>query len=119
MSHLEPQLVALISAAIILLGTINVWFLNRIKQETSQVNNAVNHVGPNKRPLTERVDRIDETLVVMQYEQAQAKHAAIESKTAIEKFGSVIEQLMISHVKTNEKLEEIIKTMPKRKNDSH
>jgi len=111
-------------AVIVLLGTLNVFFLQKIKKDTGQVNNAVNHVGPNGKPLTERVDRIEETLHTIQYDQDQAKQAAIAAKDLAAGLGTditdtrqMVESLMSSHVKTRDKLDEIVKFLPKRKDD--
>lgn len=117
MTYLEAQIAPIAAALLALLGTINIYFLKRIKQDTSQVNNAVNHVGIGKRPLTERVDRIEETLVEVQYDQQQAKSAAIATKKSVEDNNAMMEKLLESHVHTNEKLSELIQKMPKRKTD--
>lgn len=117
MTGLESQIAPLIAALIVLLGTINVYFLKKIKQDTTQVNNAVNHVTPGGRTLTDRVDRIEETLVIVQYDQQQAKSAALEAKESIESTNDMIEKLLESHVHTNERLAALIEKIPKRRTD--
>ncbi len=121
---LDNQLVLLVGGLITLVGSANIFLLRAIKRDTTQVNNAVNHVEPGKKPLTQRVDRVEETLVVMQYEQGLAKTAAIEAKKTVESLAAsvdetqtMIEKLMTSHVHTNEKIDDLIDKMPKRKSD--
>lgn len=98
--------------------------VSETKKEVSQVNNAVNHVEAGKKPLTQRVDRIEETLHTIQYDMDVAKKTAIEvsEKTAdnsknVDDAKVMIEELMKSHVNNVEKLDEILKAIPKRKTD--
>lgn len=116
---------------IILLGGIIVAYLKgikrdakSIKQDTTQVNNAVNHIQPGSPTLTLRVDRIEETLHTIQYDQDQAKQAAIQVKDVTSELGNeitqtklMVENLMKSHVNISDKLENMLNVMPKRKED--
>ena len=122
---LDAQLVAFMGALIGLLGLANIYFLNKIKKDTGQVNTAVNHVEPGKKTLTQRVDRIEETLHTIQYDMDVAKKTAIEvsAQTAdnsekIDDTKTMVEELMKSHVANVAKLDEILDVMPKRKTDS-
>jgi septal ring factor EnvC (AmiA/AmiB activator) len=98
--------------------------VSETKKEVSQVNNAVNHVEVGKKPLTQRVDRIEETLHTIQYDMDVAKQTAMDvsEKTAdnsenIDKTKVMVEELMKAHVANIEKLDKILKVMPKRKSD--
>ena len=122
---LDAQLVAFMGALIGLLGLANIYFLNKIKKDTGQVNTAVNHVEPGKKTLTQRVDRIEETLHTIQYDMDVAKKTAIDvsAQTAdnsekIDDTKTMVEELMKSHVANVAKLDEILDVMPKRKTDS-
>lgn len=122
---LDAQLVTLMGALIGLLGLANIYFLNKIKKDTGQVNTAVNHVEPGKKPLTQRVDRIEETLHTIQYDMDVAKKTAMDvsAQTAdnsekIDDTKTMVEELMKSHVANIAKLDEILDVMPKRKTDS-
>lgn len=116
---------------IILIGGIIVTYLKTIKKDakaikrdTTQVNVAVNHIEPGKKPLTQRVDRIEETLHTIQYDMDIAKTASIEtsdrSKTNasnLVKTNNMMESLMESHVENKKQLSQILDLMPKRKDD--
>jgi len=122
---LDAQLVAFMGTLIGLLGLANIYFLNKIKKDTGQVNTAVNHVEPGKKTLTQRVDRIEETLHTIQYDMDVAKKTAIDmsAQTAdnsekIDDTKTMVEELMKSHVANVAKLDEILDVMPKRKTDS-
>ena len=122
---LDAQLVTFLGALIGLIGLGNIYFLKTIKKDTGQVNSAVNHVEPGKKPLTQRVDRIEETLHTIQYDMDIAKKAAMDvsAQTAdnsekIDDTKTMVEQLMKSHVANVEKLDEILLVIPKRKTDS-
>lgn len=122
---LDAQLVTLMGALIGLLGLANIYFLNKIKKDTGQVNTAVNHVEPGKKPLTQRVDRIEETLHTIQYDMDVAKKTTMDvsAQTAdnsekIDDTKTMVEELMKSHVANVAKLDEILDVMPKRKTDS-
>lgn len=122
---LDAQLVTLMGALIGLLGLANVYFLNKIKKDTGQVNTAVNHVEPGKKPLTQRVDRIEETLHTIQYDMDVAKKTAMDvsaqvvgNSEKIDDTKTMVEELMKSHVANVAKLDEILDVMPKRKTDS-
>jgi hypothetical protein len=117
MQTLDTLLAPLIGTVVVLLGTINVYFLKKIKLDTMAVNNAVNHVPPGGATLTQRVDRIEKTLTVIQYDQTVAKDAAIETKTSSDKTNNVIDQLMAAHVRTNERLDALLLQLPKRNTD--
>lgn len=54
--HVSAFVVAVIGLA----QGLNLWLTQRIKKDTRQVNNAVNHVEPGKLSLTARVDSIVE-----------------------------------------------------------
>ncbi len=124
MSNLTVQLGTVLGALAILLTTFNNYILLKIKRETSIVNTAVNHVEPGKKPLTQRVDRIEETLHTIQYDMDVAKKTAIDvsaqtadNSTKINDTKQMVEQLMKSHVNNVAKLDEILNVIPKRKDD--
>lgn len=121
---LDSQLTVLVGGLITLVGTVNFFLLRTIKKDTSQVNTAVNHIEPGKKRLTERVDRIEETLHTIQHNMYIAKGAAIEvadrskANTAnLVRTNNMMETLLASHVDTKHKLEQILDFMPKRKSD--
>lgn len=122
---LENQLILLVGSLIGLVGVANAVLLKKLNTKAEQVNTAVNHVEPGKKPLTQRVDRIEETLHTIQYDMDIAKKAAIDvsAQTAdnsekIDDTKTMVEQLMKSHVANVEKLDEILLVIPKRKTDS-
>ena len=117
MQGIDSLLAPLVGTVVVLLGTINVWFLKKIKMDTMQVNNAVNHVPAGGATLTQRVDRIESTLTVIQYDQTLAKDTAIETKQAADRTNGTIEQLMEAHVRTNERLDSLLLQLPKRNTD--
>ena len=117
MQGIDSLLAPLVGTVVVLLGTINVWFLKKIKMDTMQVNNAVNHVPAGGVTLTQRVDRIESTLTVIQYDQTLAKKAAIETKNVVDGTNEAVEQLMAAHVHTNERLDTMLRQLPKRKTD--
>ncbi len=102
--------------------------IQSVKKDTSQVNNAVNHVDPGKKPLTQRVDRIEENLHTVQYDMDIAKKAAMEVAHKVDQTAddltqtkNMVEGLMVSHVETKKELlaalEDIKDVIPKRKTD--
>lgn len=129
---MEADLQNIAFTIIILLGGIIVTHLKAIKRDakaikndTTQVSNAVNHIAPGAPTLTLRVDRIEETLHTIQYDQDQAKSAAIQAKDLASKLGveisetkTMVEMLMKSHVNINETLNNVLDVMPKRKGDT-
>ncbi len=122
---LENQLILLVGSLIGLVGVANAVLLKKLNTKAEQVNTAVNHVEPGKKPLTQRVDRIEETLHTIQYDMDIAKKAAMDvsAQTAdnsekIDDTKTMVEQLMKSHVANVEKLDEILLVIPKRKTDS-
>lgn len=121
---LDTQLVLLVGGLITLVGIANAILLKKLNIKTEQVNNAVNHVEPGKKPLTQRVDRIEETLHTIQYDMDVAKQTAmdvsektVDNADRIEETKGMVESLLKSHVETKDKLEEILLVIPKRKTD--
>ena len=77
---LDNALAQLVFAAIALIGTANLWYLSRIKKDTTAVNSAVNHVSPGTPTLSDRVDATNQTL---EYTQAVL---TVYKKEATERF---------------------------------
>lgn len=48
-----------------LMQAVTVFLLSRVKRDTSQVNNAVNHITPGMPTLTQRVDVITEDMAIV------------------------------------------------------
>ena len=121
---LDGQLILFLGSVIGLIGVVNAYILSRIKRETSQVNNAVNHVEPGKKTLTERVDRIEENLHVVQYDLDAVKKSMFEIMDSISKQKGLSEGLLKTHVESraevvqlSSKLDDLMKAIPKRKDD--
>lgn len=102
--------------------------LTEISTSVEQVNKAVNHVDEGKPPLTQRVDRIEETQSASKIQLENLANTTEQFiKTTDTKFTSMndkqditnaaIENLLESHVETRKKFEEAIKSIPKRKQD--
>lgn len=89
----------------------------QIKKSVDQINHAVNHVQPGQLPLTQRVDRIDEGLVVVQFDQNAIKTELAGLSSQIQHTNRISEDLLKSHVQTREHLDALINKMPKRKDD--
>lgn len=115
-SSIEQLIFAVIGLLVAFTGFIGVK-TRQIKKSVDQVNNAVNHVGPGGRTLTDRVDRIEETLVVVQYDQTQIKTNIVSLGDKIDSANTKSEEVLKSHVETKKKIDELITKIPKRKND--
>lgn len=91
--------------------------LQELQTAIDQINNAVNHVLPGQLPLTQRVDRIDEALIVLQFDQNSIKTEVTGMSEKVDSANTMAEELLKAHVHTQEKIDELIRKIPKRKND--
>jgi len=95
--------------------------LTEISTSVEQVNKAVNHVKPGTPPLTQRVDRIEETQTKAKsqledfIEDTNGKFKSINEKQDVT--NASIEKLLESHVETRKRFDDAIKAIPKRKDD--
>jgi len=100
---IEIALGGLLAALSTLISTINLWLATKIKRETSAVNTAVNHVEEGKLPLTRRIDRIEETLVVVEYDQRKLKETITNMDTKLDKSYRLTESLLKAATAVKEK----------------
>ena len=95
-----------------------------VKEDTSQINNAVNHVASGEPPLTKR---FNDFRAVMNESIEEVKIKAIETKDQVNErfdtveqkidgFTDVVNGLMIMHVKTSEDITSIREAVDNRKN---
>ena len=95
-----------------------------VKEDTSQINNAVNHVASGEPPLTKR---FNDFRAVMNESIEEVKIKAIETKDQVNErfdtveqkidgFTEVVNGLMIMHVKTSEDITSIREAVDNRKN---
>lgn len=110
-----------------LIGLLGVIITNRgnkkveeIKDDTLQINNAVNHVLPGSPTMTQRVDLIREDMDTVKLKAIEAAKIVDERFDTVEQkidgFTEVVNGLMIMHVKTSEDITSIREAVDNRKN---
>lgn len=110
-----------------LIGLLGVIITNRgnkkveeIKDDTLQINNAVNHVEPGLPTMTQRVDLIREDMDTVKLKAIEAAKIVDERFDTVEQkidgFTEVVNGLMIMHVKTSEDITSIREAVDNRKN---
>lgn len=110
-----------------LIGLLGVIITNRgnkkveeIKDDTLQINNAVNHVLPGSPTMTQRVDLIREDMDTVKLKAIEAAKIVDERFDTVEQkidgFTDVVNGLMIMHVKTSEDITSIREAVDNRKN---
>lgn len=110
-----------------LIGLLGVIITNRgnkkvesVKEDTSQINNAVNHVEPGLPTMTQRVDLIREDMDTVKLKAIEAAKIVDERFDIVEQkidgFTEVVNGLMIMHVKTSEDITSIREAVDNRKN---
>ena len=110
-----------------LIGLLGVIITNRgnkkvesVKEDTSQINNAVNHVEPGLPTMTQRVDLIREDMDTVKLKAIEAAKIVDERFDTVEQkidgFTDVVNGLMIMHVKTSEDISSIREAVDNRKN---
>lgn len=110
-----------------LIGLLGVIITNRgnkkveeIKDDTLQINNAVNHVLPGVPTMTQRVDLIREDMDTVKLKAIEAAKIVDERFDTVEQkidgFTDVVNGLMIMHVKTSEDITSIREAVDNRKN---
>lgn len=110
-----------------LIGLLGVIITNRgnkkvesVKEDTSQINNAVNHVEPGLPTMTQRVDLIREDMDTVKLKAIEAAKIVDERFDTVEEkldgFREVVNGLMIMHVKTSEDIASIREVVDNRKN---
>ncbi len=110
-----------------LIGLLGVIITNRgnkkvesVKEDTSQINNAVNHVEPGLPTMTQRVDLIREDMDTVKLKAIEAAKIVDERFDTVEQkidgFTEVVNGLMIMHVKTSEDITSIREAVDNRKN---
>lgn len=110
-----------------LIGLLGVIITNRgnkkvesVKEDTSQINNAVNHVEPGLPTMTQRVDLIREDMDTVKLKAIEAAKIVDERFDTVEQkidgFTDVVNGLMIMHVKTSEDITSIREAVDNRKN---
>jgi len=108
-----------------LIGLLGVIITNRgnkkveeIKDDTLQINNAVNHTG--LPTMTQRVDLIREDMDTVKLKAIEAAKIVDERFDTVEQkidgFTEVVNGLMIMHVKTSEDITSIREAVDNRKN---
>ena len=110
-----------------LIGLLGVIITNRgnkkveeIKDDTLQINNAVNHVLPGSPTIIQRVDLIREDMDTVKLKAIEAAKIVDERFDTVEQkidgFTDVVNGLMIMHVKTSEDITSIREAVDNRKN---
>ena len=110
-----------------LIGLLGVIITNRgnkkveeIKDDTLQINNAVNHVVPGSPTIIQRVDLIREDMDTVKLKAIEAAKIVDERFDTVEEkidgFTEVVNGLMIMHVKTSEDITSIREAVDNRKN---
>lgn len=110
-----------------LIGLLGVIITNRgnkkvesVKEDTSQINNAVNHVLPGSPTIIQRVDLIREDMDTVKLKAIEAAKIVDERFDTVEEkidgFTEVVNGLMIMHVKTSEDITSIREAVDNRKN---
>lgn len=110
-----------------LIGLLGVIITNRgnkkveeIKDDTLQINNAVNHVLPGSPTIIQRVDLIREDMDTVKLKAIEAAKIVDERFDTVEQkidgFTEVVNGLMIMHVKTSEDITSIREAVDNRKN---
>ena len=110
-----------------LIGLLGVIITNRgnkkveeIKDDTLQINNAVNHVLPGLPTMTQRVDLIREDMDTVKLKAIEAAKIVDERFDTVEQkidgFTDVVNGLMIMHIKTSEDITSIREAVDNRKN---
>lgn len=110
-----------------LIGLLGVIITNRgnkkveeIKDDTLQINNAVNHVLPGSPTIIQRVDLIREDMDTVKLKAIEAAKIVDERFNTVEQkidgFTDVVNGLMIMHVKTSEDITSIREAVDNRKN---
>lgn len=107
---LDKQLVVLAVALVGLVELIKLRMLKGIKKDTTQVNNAVNHVEPGKKPLTQRVDKIEEDVHTLHYKADVMTRELGAVSNRSEKNSEKIDE-------TKELVRQLFDVVPKRKDD--
>ena len=94
--------------------------VEKIKDDTLQINNAVNHVLPGLPTMTQRVDLIREDMDTVKLKAIEAAKIVDERFDTVEQkidgFTEVVNGLMIMHVKTSEDITSIREAVDNRKN---
>jgi len=92
--------------------------VEKIKDDTLQINNAVNHTG--LPTMTQRVDLIREDMDTVKLKAIEAAKIVDERFDTVEEkidgFTEVVNGLMIMHVKTSEDITSIREAVDNRKN---
>ena len=110
-----------------LIGLLGVIITNRgnkkveeIKDDTLQINNAVNHVLPGSPTIIQRVDLIREDMDTVKLKAIEAAKIVDERFNTVEQkidgFTEVVDGLMIMHIKTSEDITSIREAVDNRKN---
>ncbi len=110
-----------------LIGLLGVIITNRgnkkveeIKDDTLQINNAVNHVLPGSPTIIQRVDLIREDMDTVKLKAIEAAKIVDERFDTVEQkidgFTEVVDGLMIMHIKTSEDITSIREAVDNRKN---
>jgi len=110
-----------------LIGLLGVIITNRgnkkveeIKDDTLQINNAVNHVVPGSPTIIQRVDLIREDMDTVKLKAIEAAKIVDERFDTVEQkidgFTEVVNGLMIMHVQTSEDITSIREAVDNRKN---
>ena len=94
--------------------------VEKIKDDTLQINNAVNHVLPGLPTMTQRIDLIREDMDTVKLKAIEAAKIVDERFDTVEQkidgFTEVVNGLMIMHVKTSEDITSIREAVDNRKN---
>lgn len=110
-----------------LIGLLGVIITNRgnkkvesVKEDTSQINNAVNYVKPGLPTMTQRVDLIREDMDTVKLKAIEAAKIVDERFDTVEQkidgFTEVVNGLMKMHIKTSEDITSIREAVDNRKN---
>ena len=110
-----------------LIGLLGVIITNRgnkkveeIKDDTLQINNAVNHVLPGSPTIIQRVDLIREDMDTVKLKAIEAAKIVDERFNTVEQkidgFTEVVDGLMKMHIKTSEDITSIREAVDNRKN---
>lgn len=110
-----------------LIGLLGVIITNRgnkkveeIKDDTLQINNAVNHVLPGSPTIIQRVDLIREDMDTVKLKAIEAAKIVDERFDTVEQkidgFTEVVNGLMKMHIKTSEDITSIREAVDNRKN---
>lgn len=99
-----------------LLGGIAL-YLKSIKKDTVSTHNAVNNRAVGEPTISKQVSQSASDIIEVKYDVSRVKQDITEIKASNNRVMGLIETLLAKHVETQSKVEDLVKAVPKRRED--